>query len=295
MTNYNHKTVLEKEAVDFIQPSFGKRYIDATLGGGGHARKILDQGGIVLGIDQDADAIEHTKSLLAKELEAKKLVLVKGNFRNISQIAGSAGFGQVDGILLDIGVSSYQLDHLGRGFSFRHDEKLDMRMDQGQEFSAYTVVNTYSRERLIEIFIKYGEEHNARKIADEIVKTRKSKEIETTKELASLIERVPHASEAIHPATRVFQALRIEVNDEIEALKECLEQSTELLVDGGRIVVISFHSLEDRVVKQAFKMLEKNGYGASVVKKPIVSGSQESQMNRRSRSAKMRVFEKKSL
>lgn len=247
----------------------------------------------MLGIDRDDDALSHVFETQKKYIDEGVLTIAKGNFGEIESIAKEKGFEKVDGILLDIGVSSYQMDTSQRGFSIRHDEVLDMRMDATQKLTAYDVVNKYPKEKLIEIFYRYGEEHNAIKIADEIVALRKKKEIKTTRELATLIERIPHKNEPIHPATRVFQAIRIEVNGELEELKKGLEGSVELLSTNGRLVVISFHSLEDRIVKKTFEMFQKNGLGTVVTKKPIIADFDELRKNKRSRSAKMRVFERK--
>ncbi|MDO8269266.1 MAG: 16S rRNA (cytosine(1402)-N(4))-methyltransferase RsmH [Candidatus Levybacteria bacterium] len=292
MTNFNHTPVLLEEVIAYLNIKPGKKYIDATIGGGGHTKRIIDAGGLVLGIDQDEDALEFVKQTQVLNIKNKALKIIKGNFKDIEEIAAENGFDAVDGILLDLGVSSYQLDSSGRGFSIRHDEKLDMRMDKEKELSALDVVNTYSLQKLTDIFYFFGEEHNARQIADEIVRLRKKKEITTTKELAGLIERLPHRSEEIHPATRVFQAIRIEVNNELEVLRNVLEKGVQLLAPQGRILVISFHSLEDRIVKQAFEKLKKEGKGTVITKKPLTATNEELSKNKRSRSAKMRVFEK---
>jgi 16S rRNA (cytosine1402-N4)-methyltransferase len=293
MNNFSHTTVMLTEAVDMLNVKPGKKYIDATLGGGGHTGEIIKRGGVVLGIDQDEDALEYISNNFKFKISDLKLLLVHGNFGDIQQIAEENGFGKVDGILFDLGVSSYQLDTSGRGFSFRKDEKLDMRMDKSSALSAFEVVNHYPQDKLVEIFYKFGEEHNANEIAKAIVLKRKKEEITTTKELAQLIESISHKSEPIHPATRVFQAIRIEVNSEINVLKKSLYESYELLVPKGRVVVISFHSLEDRVVKQLFEDFRKENEGIVVTKKPIIATFDEMSRNRRSRSAKMRVFEKK--
>lgn len=287
-----HIPVLLNEAVESLEVGVGKKYIDGTLGGGGHTKDILEHGGIVMGIDQDEDALESVKQTHSAEIQTGKLKVVKGNFSNIVSLATENGFEKVDGILLDIGVSSYQIDASGRGFSIRRDEELDMRMDMSSSLTAKEVVNTYAIEHLTEIFYLYGEEHNARKIAQAIGDIRKRNPITTTKELAGIIERLPHKSEAIHPATRVFQAIRIEVNDELGALKKAIIDGISLLLPQGRMVVISFHSLEDRIVKQTFEKLKREGMGTVVTKKPLTATFEEIEKNKRSRSAKMRVFEK---
>ncbi len=292
MSNFSHIPVLLNEAIFALKVARGQKYIDGTLGGGGHTKLILENGGIVLGIDRDNDAITHVSGLLKRYIDEGALFITKGKFGEIGRIAKENGFEKVAGVLLDIGVSSYQMDAAGRGFSIRHDEALDMRMDPSQELTAYDVVNSYPKEKLIEIFYRYGEEHNALKIADEIVAIRKKNEIKTTRQLAQIVERIPHKSEAIHPATRVFQAIRIEVNAELDELRKGLEGGVGLLESHGRLVAISFHSLEDRIVKKTFEMFQKEGFGTVVTKKPIIAGFNEVSKNKRSRSAKMRVFER---
>lgn len=292
MSNFTHIPVLLTESIDALEIKQGGRYIDATIGGGGHTQEILKHGGLVLGIDQDDEALSFVRGSQEISIKSKALSVVKGNFRNIKKLAIENRFEKADGILMDLGVSSHQLDTATRGFGIKGNEALDMRMDNKSSLSAFDVVNKYPREKLIEIFYRYGEEHNAKDAAQTIIESRKKKEITTTFELAQLLMTVPHKSEAIHPATRVFQAIRIEVNDELEALKEGLEQGIEVLGNNGRMVVISFHSLEDRIVKQAFARFERSGKGKLITKKPITASFAESKNNRRSRSAKMRVFEK---
>lgn len=291
-SNFLHIPVLLNEAVEALQVSLGKKYIDATVGGGGHSLEIIKRGGIVLGIDRDNEALEFVNRSLESEVRSQKLKVCKGNFSDIKQIAKENGFEKVDGVLFDLGVSSHQLDSAGRGFSIRHEERLDMRMDKTQSLSAYEVVNSYPREDLVRIFYTYGEEHNAEQIARAIVENRKKKEIVTTKELSSIIEGISHKSEAIHPATRVFQAIRIEVNGELDALKKGINDGLNLLNANGRMVVISFHSLEDRVTKQTFERFKTDKKGIIITKKPIIATFQELSKNKRARSAKMRVFSK---
>lgn len=293
INNFSHIPVLLAEATDALMVAPGHTYIDGTLGGGGHTKIILEKGGKVLGIDKDEDAIEYVKEALNSYVSKNQLTLVKGSFSDIKKIGKEAGYEQVDGILFDVGVSSYQLDASGRGFSIRRDEVLDMRMDMNQKLSAYEVVNSYPKEKLIEIFYRFGEEHNAVKIAEEIVATRKKADIRTTNELVQIVMRIPHRNEPIHPATRIFQAIRIEVNSELDELKRSLADGCEMLNPKGRMVVISFHSLEDRVVKQSFDLLQRNGWGMVVTKKPIIATSDELAKNKRARSAKMRIFERK--
>ncbi len=292
MNNFSHISVLLHEAVEALHVEPGKRYIDATLGGGGHTEEILKKGGVVFGIDQDEDALTYVSQRLDKYIKNKKLVLGQANFEDIKKLAQKNGFEEVDGVLFDLGVSSYQLDSSGRGFSIRNDEVLDMRMNKEGQLSAYDVVNTYPGSALIDIFYKYGEEHNAKGIAQAIVDRRKKEPIRTTKELSGLIERLPHKNEEIHPATRVFQAIRIEVNGELIAVKHGVYDSMSLLSSKGRVAVISFHSLEDRIVKQLFEKARRDGVGEVITKKPVTPTYEESVRNRRSRSAKMRIFEK---
>jgi len=292
MKQFNHIPVLLEDAVAGLNVTKGKRYIDATLGGGGHAGLILQKGGIVLGIDQDQDAIEFVMHSQESRIKNKELRVTKGNFEQIKKIAEENGFEQVDGILFDFGVSSYQLDNSGRGFSIRREEELDMRMDADATLSALDVVNSYSRDRLIEIFYKYGEEHNAKEIALAIVEKRRKSEIRTTKELKEICEKISHKDAKIHPATKIFQAIRIEVNNEIEVIKKGVNDAVGLLSPHGRLVVISFHSLEDRVVKQLFETFKRQGLGIVITKKPLVADDTEVTGNKRSRSAKMRIFEK---
>lgn len=292
MSNFTHIPVLLKEAIDALNIEPGKKFIDATLGGGGHTKEILKRGGIVLGIDQDDEALAFVNEDQRSSIKDQILRVAKGNFKDIQLIAKGNNFEKVDGILFDLGVSSYQLDTADRGFSIKADSRLDMRMDHTQKLSAYEVINDYPRDRLAEIFYKYGEEHNAKIAAQAINDARRKKEIVTTGELVNILMGLSHRSEPIHPATRVFQAIRIEVNDELGALKLGLEQSVQLLNPGGRIVVISFHSLEDRIVKQSFVKLERENIGESINKKPLTASFLESKNNKRSRSAKLRAFKK---
>ncbi len=295
--NEYHESVLLKEAVDYLQVEKGKRYIDATLGGGGHAVEIVKQGGKVLGIDVDEEAVGYVGDRIKNQESGikrdKDLVLYRGNFRELGKIAKESGFEKVAGILFDLWVSSWQFDTGGRGFSFQKDAPLDMRMDLGLSVSAGDLVNGLTRNELSELFWKLGEEKFAKKIALAIDNYRKNKKIESTRELAELVERTVRRSEKIHPATRIFQALRIAVNGELESLREALPQAVELLEPGGRVVVISFHSLEDRIVKNSFSGFAESGFGRIITRKPVEVSELEVEKNRRARSAKLRVFEKK--
>ncbi|HYK07899.1 MAG TPA: 16S rRNA (cytosine(1402)-N(4))-methyltransferase RsmH [Candidatus Eisenbacteria bacterium] len=291
MSNY-HISVLLQEAVDALQIQKGKKYIDATLGAGGHSFEMLKQGALILGIDQDEEALEEVKENFKFQVSNFKLKLAQGNFGNIAQIARENGFEKVSGVLFDIGVSSHQLDTNIRGFSFLTEGPLDMRMNSDLATTAADLVNGLHKGELIDLFTKYGEEPFARKVAQVIVKNRLEKPIQTTKELADLVARSVPKIGKTHPATRIFQALRIVVNDELNVLEQGLKQATDLLEKNGRLVVITFHSLEDRIVKRAFEKYEGNGLGKIITKKPIVPLDTEIESNKRARSAKMRVFEK---
>lgn len=295
-----------------LRPENGGIYVDGTLGGGGHTGIILEKSspkGIVIGIDKDEEALDFA-SLKLKEY-GDRLITVQGDFMDMSSIVPMEYTGRVSGILLDLGVSSYQLDNGERGFSFMHDGKLDMRMDKSKDFCAKDVINSYSKERLTDIFYKYGEEKWSKRIAEFIVEARKEKTIDTTFELVDIIKKAVPAGfrkqQGIHFATRVFQAVRIEVNGELDRLDKALWSMLDVLKNGGRICVITFHSLEDRIVKQTFKKMEnpcecppkapmcvcgKTPMGKVVTRKPILPGNIEINENPRSRSAKLRVFEK---
>ncbi len=289
--NTFHIPVLLKEVMSFLDVKPDEKYIDATLGGGGHSSEIIKLGGIVLGIDQDIDAVETAN--VKFQMSNIQCQIVRGNFKDLRKIAAENSFEQVSGILFDLGVSSYQFDTAERGFSFSKDAALDMRMDRSLSVSAADLINGLNKQEMMELFEKLGEEMNARRIVPAILREREKKKIEMTKELAGIIEKVsPRRPGQIHPATKIFQALRIAVNDELNNLREALPQAADLLRPGGRLVIITFHSLEDRIVKHAFLRFEAQGLGSILNKKPIMSGEREVQMNPRSRSAKLRVFEK---
>src|SRR3989344_2279513 len=293
-----HKPVLLQEVIDFLRVKRGSKYIDTTLGGGGHSKKILEQGGIVLGIDQDEDAIQFVKKNFKFEILNFKLVLVKGNFKNIDEIAHLKGFDKVSGILFDLGVSSFQLENPQRGFSYQKEGPLDMRMDKKLKVQAADLLNILTKGELNELFFKLGEENNARIISDGIVRARGIKPIRTTEDLVSVIQESlgkkgrTSAFDRSKVAKRIFQALRIAVNDELNNLKEALPGAYTILDRRGRLVVISFHSLEDRIVKNTFKEFESKNMGKIITKKPIVPSFLEIEKNSRSKSAKLRVFEK---
>ncbi len=290
-----HVSVLLNESLDRLGLGPGKTVVDGTLGRAGHAREILERtapDGKLIGLDKDPAAIEAA----AKALEAygARAVLVREDFRNVAKALEEAGETEVDGMLLDLGVSSPQLDDAARGFCFQQDGPLDMRMDPGAKLTAAEIVNQWPPDRLREILWTLGEERMARRIVERLTEARRVKPVSTTKELENIVfHAMPKAARhgRIHPATRTFQALRIAVNGELEALEWFLKDAPGLLKEGGRLVVISFHSLEDRIVKQCFRRLEKDGMGIVMTKKPVTAGESEMQANPRSRSAKLRAFE----
>lgn len=307
---FNHIPVLLKECIECLNIKEGGVYVDGTLGGGGHSLRILERlngTGKLIGIDRDKEALSHTSKKLS---EYSNVIYVNDKHENIKAILSSLDVCGVDGILLDLGVSSYQLDEPTRGFSYMHDAPLDMRMNTDDEFSAYDVVNTYSEEKLANIFFEYGEEKYSKAIARKIVEKRKENNINTTFELVDIIKSAIPAkarNEKQHPAKRVFQAIRIEVNGELIDLENAVDDAVMSLKPGGRMLVITFHSLEDRIVKKTFERLQGKctcppdfpkcicgykSYGKVITKKPIVSEEQELEENPRARSAKLRVFER---
>jgi len=285
-----HIGVLLQEAVDYLNVKPHQKYIDATIGGGGHSFEILKRGGNVLGIDMDQEAIDYVEARIKKE----SLILVRGNFKDIKQIAKDHGFAKVAGIIFDLGVSNHQLETSERGFSFQKDAPLDMRMDKNLAVTAADLVNSLTKGELYELFTKFGEEIFSRAISSAIVRARQLKKIETTGELANIVSSAVsnRGNKGIHPGTKVFQSLRIVVNDEINNLKQALPQAVSLLESHGRLVVIAFHSLEDRIVKHTFAAWQKEKKGIILTKKPLTPEEKEINENRRSRSAKLRVFEK---
>ena len=295
-----HIPVLLKEVMDALAVRPGGRYVDGTLGRAGHTKEIIARGGMVLGIDRDEQAIREIG-------EVAGLSAVRGRHGDLKEIANEKGWNEVDGILLDLGVSSPQLDEAGRGFSFLREGPLDMRMDRSSGLSAADIVNSESAERLEEIFREWGEEPQARRIAKAIVKEREKRKFETTVEFADFVEGVVGRRGAHHPATRVFQALRMEVNDEIGELERALEGGLEILKSGGRFAVITFESLTDRIVKRSFakhvgRMVSLQQGGErwegeeprmkAVTGKVVVASEEEADFNPRSRSAKLRAAEK---
>ena len=293
-----HKPVLLNEVLDLLNCAPGKVFVDCTVGTGGHAEAILKrigEGGKLVGIDCDDAAIKIVKRQF--QGFGNRFIPVHDNFVNIEVILHKLGIGFVDGILLDIGISSHQLGDPARGFSFAGDGPLDMRMDRSSGKTAGELINRLPEKKLVEIFGNFGEERYARRIAKRIVELRKKKSIQRTRELASLVCSVYRSRGRIHPATRTFQALRINVNSELERLSSVLERAVCLLAPGGRICVISYHSLEDRIVKNEFLRLSKSRENdmarlSIITKKPLVPSREEVLSNRRARSAKMRVAER---
>lgn len=310
--NFQHTSVLLEETIANLKIKPDGTYVDGTLGGAGHASEVckrLSATGRFIGIDQDDAAIAAAGERLREFGE--RVTIIRSNYCNMVSRLQERGILGVDGILLDLGVSSYQLDTAERGFTYREDAPLDMRMDQRAELSAYDVVNGYSEEQLVRIFRDYGEERFARNIARNICTARQEEPIRTTGELTEIIKRsIPAKIRATggHPAKRTFQAIRIEVNQELTVLEESLDGMIDLLNDGGRLCVITFHSLEDRIVKNIFRKNEhpctcppdfpvcvcgKKSKGTVITRKPILPGEEEMTVNPRSKSAKLRVFERK--
>lgn len=286
-----HVPVMLEEVLEALKIDNSKVYVDATMGLGGHAEGILSRGKdcTVIGMDRDEKALEIAKERLR---DYGKVYFIQDQFSNIGSAVKNMGYEKVDGILLDIGVSTLHLKSEGRGFSFLRDEPLDMRMDQGQDLTAEEVVNSYSEKELADLIWQYGDERFSRRIAKGIVYARHKGPIKTSGDLAGIIERSVKRRGRIHPATRTFQALRIEVNKELEELSLAIEAGVDLLDTGGRFCILSYHSLEDRIVKNAFRKLAKEGLFNIITKKPLVPGRQERHSNPSSRSAKLRVGEK---
>jgi len=303
-----HVPVLLAECLEALDLRDGKIYVDATFGGGGHSKKILESGKDIklFGFDQDPDSIEQSKIL--KDKYPENFVMIKENFAEIRTGLALERIKKVDGILFDLGVSSHQINDPARGFSFSNDGKLNMRMDKNTELTAADVVNTYSFEDLARIFREYGEEKEAARIAQNIILERSKKEIETTLQLSTIIENCIISKKSIKAKARIFQALRIYINKEMEVLKTALNDSIKILNPGGRIVVISYHSLEDRIVKNVFKyeakscicppefplcVCEKRSTLKILSRKPIIPTTQEIENNPRARSAKLRIAQKR--
>jgi len=311
--NFRHQPVLLEETIKNLNIKSDGVYVDGTLGGAGHAYEIcrrLSKEGRFIGIDQDADALQAAQQKLQVFDGKVQINCIKSNYRQIKSVFEQLGIKKADGILLDIGVSSYQLDTLERGFTYKEEAPLDMRMDREALISAKNVVNEYDELRLFQIIRDYGEERFAKNIAKHIRIAREKKEIETTEELAEIIKAAIPAkmrADGGHPAKRTFQAIRIEVNKELEVLEASINNMIDLLNDGGRLCIITFHSLEDRIVKQTFHKLEhpctcppefpvcvcgKKPSIRVITRKPIIPSEEEMAVNPRSRSAKLRIAEK---
>ena len=308
---FKHKSVLLFETIDNLNIKPDGIYVDGTLGGGGHSFQILKRlgdGGRLIGIDQDEDALKAAGERLA--IFGDKVTTVRSNYCHMKQVLHDLGIEKVSGIVLDLGVSSYQLDEPERGFTYREDVPLDMRMDRRNPKTAKNIVNEYSEMELFRIIRDYGEDKFAKNIAKHIVAAREKKEIETTGELIEIIKAaIPAKVRATggHPAKKTFQAIRIELNAELEVLQNSLDEMIDLLEDGGRICIITFHSLEDRIVKTIYKTNEnpctcpshfpvcvcgKEPKGKVITRKPIVPSDEELENNSRSKSSKLRVFER---
>lgn len=304
---FEHIPVLYNETIEGLNVKPEGTYLDCTLGGGGHSSAILERlkGGRLVGIDQDQEAIDYTRNKLADYGDS--FIAVKGNFEQAPEILEFLGIDGLDGILMDIGLSSQQIDVVQRGFSYSQDAPLDMRMNRDLKFSAYDVVNQYSQEELVHIFRNYGEERYSGRIARNIVEKREIQPIETTGQLADLIEASVPFSKAGHPAKRVFQAIRIEVNRELEVLENAISPLVDFLNPGGRFCIITFHSLEDRIVKNAFRDFEGRcscppGFPVCVCeevqklkvinRRPITASKEELEANPRAASAKLRIAER---
>jgi 16S rRNA (cytosine1402-N4)-methyltransferase len=307
--SYQHTPVMLREVLELMKPQNEKTYLDGTLGGGGHAEKILElssPGGRLLGLDQDDEAVAAARQRLQRF--GDRSVIRQANFAESGKILKEIGWGKVDGILLDLGLSSQQIDSPERGFSFHSPLRLDMRMDRRQPLDAYQVVNSLPATDLERIFREYGEEPRARRAARAIDSARRVKKIESARELAEIVSRaLGRGPGRTHAATRIFQALRIAVNRELEVLAAFLENAYELLIAKGTMAVVSFHSLEDRLVKTAFRKWSKSclcpprspvcrcGWSAKVrllTRRPLVASAEEVQINPRSRSAKLRAVER---
>lgn len=311
---FNHISVLLNECIEGLNIKSDGIYVDGTLGGGGHSYEILKRltTGRLVGIDQDTDALKAAEKRLI-EFKDKHLLLANNNFSNIKDVLSSFNIQGIDGCLLDIGVSSYQLDEGDRGFSYMKDAPLDMRMDKTKNLDAYYIVNKYSAEELNNIIFNYGEERWAKRISEFIVAEREKKPIETTFDLVEVIKKaIPKSArrDGPHPAKRTFQAIRIEVNDELNVLKKAIADCADVLNNKGRLLIITFHSLEDRIVKNAFRELEnpcicppefpvcmckRVSKGKVITRKPIIPSNEELDINHRSRSAKLRIFERRIL
>lgn len=304
---FKHEPIMLNECIEHLNIKPNGIYVDGTIGGAGHSSEIvkrLKEDGLLIGIDRDQDALSASKKRLA---DYSNVRYVWGRHEDIKTHIESLGIKNVDGVLLDLGISSYQIDEASRGFSYTKDAELDMRMNKAQEFTAKHVINDYSPEQLEKVLTDYGEEKFSKRIVNRIINERKNRTIETTYELADII-RSAVPKDPIDSFKRVFQAIRIEVNGELKELENAIRDCVDLLNDGGRICIITFHSLEDRIVKNTFIELEGRctcpkdfpkcvcgykSYGKIITRKPIVASLEEQERNTRSKSAKLRVFEKR--
>ncbi|NBG88513.1 16S rRNA (cytosine(1402)-N(4))-methyltransferase RsmH [Isachenkonia alkalipeptolytica] len=310
--NYNHESVLLHECIQGLNIYENGIYVDGTLGGAGHSLEIVKKlrgEGLLIGVDQDQQALDNAKVKLQNYEE--HVQLVHNNFRNIQEVLTELGINEIDGMLLDLGVSSHQLDTADRGFSYMQDAELDMRMDTNASLTAKTVVNRYSEEELHRIIKEYGEENWAKRIAKFIIEDRKEKEITRSEELVNIIKRaIPKKAreKGPHPAKRTFQAIRIEVNNELGIIEDTIKSVLPYLKTKGRLVIITFHSLEDRIVKNTYKELakscvcppefpicncDKRSEVKIITRKPVLPSEEELEQNPRSRSAKLRIMEKR--
>ncbi len=291
--NMFHTPVMSKEILEVLAPAPGKKYIDCTLGDGGHSLLLLKEGASVLGLDVSTTSVSRAFGRIESENLGKNFVCTKGNFKNIEEIASQIGFFKVDGILFDLGYSSSQLDEEDTGMSFINDQPLDMRLDKSLTVTAADLINVLNEKQLSDLIYSYSDERMAKKFAKAIVSHRGLKKFHTTKDLADLLKsEAPLGYEhgRIHPATRTFQALRIAVNNEIENLQLALPQAARLLLPGGRVAALSFHSLEDKVLKDFGRSAQSNL--KSLTPKPLSPSTEEIQQNPRARSAKLRAYEK---
>jgi 16S rRNA (cytosine1402-N4)-methyltransferase len=294
MTTWSHEPVLLRETAELLLTNPDGTYLDATLGLGGHSRYFLEhklsKKGRVIGIDLDCEAAELASSALAGF--APRFTAVRGSYTDARKILTSLGAGMVDGALFDLGLSSYQLDNPAKGFSFQREGPLDMRFDSGNPLTANDIINGESYDELERILRVYGEEFFSRRIAEAVVERRAETRFETTAQLAGFIEKIVRRHGRTHPATKTFQALRVAVNHEFENVEKAIATLDQILKPGGRAAFITFHSLEDRIIKQAFRKMADEGNWALVVKKPVQPSREEILKNPRSRSAKLRVIEK---
>ena len=305
---FKHVPIMLNEVIENLCIKENGIYVDGTMGGAGHSEAIvsrLSNDGTLVGIDRDKEALEASHERLKDYTNVR---YVWGRHENLKDILEGLDVKEVDGILLDLGLSSYQIDEAGRGFSYTKDAKLDMRMDKEQDLTAYDVVNDYSEEQLEDIFFKYGEENFSKRIASKIVSERKKKRIETTFMLADVIRTaIPKGKDPLDSFKRIFQAIRIEVNGELKELEKAIKEGIEILKPGGRFCILTFHSLEDRIVKNAFLDMQGKctcpkdfpvcvcnsmSYGKVITRKPITPSKEEQEVNSRSKSCKLRVFEK---